>query len=285
MAAVGVAPIKNWESAQIRLTLERKKTSNCLAHPDTCAQSVRKWQKKIVAWRKLNAGEQIAAVNRFANRTIRYTDDRKTFKKSDYWATPLQSLRGRGDCEDYVLLKYESLLALGFAKNDLRIVVVMDQRKNLAHAVLSVKTAAGTFILDNQDQRVLSHDSIRHYAPLYSINEKGRWVNFATRQLKKQKAPPMVLVAGNAELNDVAPALRVTKINIEPVFKPTASAKPVVAWSLKPRLQATASLSLLRTSISVAERKPEALAPPPTFLQRWATVFEPLLKFVRQSNV
>ncbi len=42
----------------------------------------------------------------------------------------------------------------------------------------------GTFILDNQDNRVLRHDTVARYAPVYSINAKSRWINIATRALK-----------------------------------------------------------------------------------------------------
>lgn len=286
MAALDSTPIANWQNAKLRLEKERKENAQCLTQPQTCSQSIRDWQQKIATWSDLSDFEQITAVNRFANRVIRYTEDSKNFQKSDYWATPAQSLRGgRGDCEDYVLLKYETLLSLGFAKQDLRIVVVTDQRKNIGHAVLSVKTAKGTFILDNQNQRVLRHDSIRHYAPLYSINEKGRWMNVATRDVRKRNAAPVVLVADNVEQNNVMPAAAsVAQAVPKPVYKKPIDVKPVQAQTITPRLQAVASIAMLRYPVSIAERESDIIVKPPTVLQRWAILISPLFKFFAQTD-
>ncbi len=71
---------------------------------------------------------------------MRYADDKSNYKTADYWATPPQSLRGRGDCEDYALLKYATLRDLGFPERDLRIIIVNDLRKGIGHAVVSVRS-------------------------------------------------------------------------------------------------------------------------------------------------
>lgn len=286
VASIGAAPIANWDNVQGRLQQERKLAARCLTQPEACSKHLLDWQSKIAGWRDLAVAEQVAEVNRFANRAIRYTDDRKTFKKSDYWATPIQSLRGRGDCEDYALLKYESLLALGFPKQDLRIVVVMDQRKNIAHAVLSVKTDAGTFILDNQNQRVLRDDAIRHYAPLYSINEKGRWLNIATRAIKPRRLEQTIVVA-RAKTPDAVPALDNVKTATavtKPAFKPSiVAAIPPEVKAPTPRLQAIAAAALLRPSVSMVERALPTPAVAPTQPYRWASLLAPLVNFLTRA--
>ncbi len=61
---------------------------------------------------------------------------------------------GKGDCEDYVLLKRRMLMQAGWPREALLITVVRD-KKGDGHAVLTVKTDKGDFILDNQAENVL----------------------------------------------------------------------------------------------------------------------------------
>jgi len=56
---------------------------------------------------------------------------------------------GKGDCEDYALLKRHELLKLGWSPSVLLITVVSDE-KGEGHAVLTARTTAGDFILDNR---------------------------------------------------------------------------------------------------------------------------------------
>src|SRR5205085_243851 len=61
---------------------------------------------------------------------------------------------GYGDCEDYVLLKRKMLMQAGWPRQALLITVVRDKQGD-GHAVLTVKTDKGEFILDNQTEEVL----------------------------------------------------------------------------------------------------------------------------------
>jgi hypothetical protein len=186
------------------------------------------------------------------------------------------------------LLKYASLRALGFVEDQLRIVILNDLKSGLGHAVLSVKTASGTFILDNQDNRVLRHDSIKHYAPVYSVNAKGRWINIATRDLKKRKVAPVVLVASAAELGDVLPAaasFEMAKVIPKPTFKKARNVGYMFAQPIRSRLQAVAAISLMYQSMSVAEHETKIFAKPPTVLQRWTEFFTPFVKLLTDKTV
>ena len=80
--------------------------------------------------------EQIRAVNLFLN-DWQYKSDIQNYGRRDYWATPLEFLRRSGDCEDYAIAKYVSLRQIGFAPEQLRL-VVRDVVRELAHAVLAV---------------------------------------------------------------------------------------------------------------------------------------------------
>ncbi len=168
------AGIDGWRSFFKRLAKEEASLEACTSDAVACPPTLRAWRGRLESWRTLTPRAKLIQVNRWANAVIHYGSDAAIYKLADHWATPGQSLLGRGDCEDYALLKYATLRALGFDENNLRIVVVNDLTKGIGHAVLSARTDEGTFILDNQDSRVLRHDTVSRYAPVYSINATGR---------------------------------------------------------------------------------------------------------------
>ncbi len=61
---------------------------------------------------------------------------------------------GRGDCEEYVLVKRKRLVEAGIPRRALRVVVVIDE-ENAGHAVLMLRTDRGDYILDNKRNAVL----------------------------------------------------------------------------------------------------------------------------------
>ena len=93
-----------------------------------------------------------------------------------YWASPGEFFRRHGDCEDYAIAKFLSLRALGFDDAAMRIVVLQDLNLGIAHAVLAVELGGETLILDNQVADVVPARAIRHYRPIYAVNETHWWL-------------------------------------------------------------------------------------------------------------
>jgi len=78
--------------------------------------------------------------------------------KQDYWATPKEFLTcGFGDCEDYAIIKYYSLLKLGFDEKKLFITTVLEKYKGGLHMVLSYfkNENESPLILDNLSFKIL----------------------------------------------------------------------------------------------------------------------------------
>ena len=115
-------------------------------------------------------------VNKYMNRSP-YIVDPVNWGVPDYWATPQEFFFKDGDCEDYAISKYVTLLRLGYDAKKMRIVVLQDENLRTAHAVLAVIHEGEQYILDNQVDQVLSHKDILHYRPVYSINEDGWWLH------------------------------------------------------------------------------------------------------------
>jgi predicted transglutaminase-like cysteine proteinase len=125
--------------------------------------------------------DQIVAVNRFFNR-YPYRTDMEVYKLQDYWATPAEFMKNSGDCEDYAIIKYYALKQLGIDPDSMRIVVLTDVIRNLAHAVLAVYHEGDAYILDNLSNLVLPHTRLTHYRPQFSVNETHRWVHMAPKK-------------------------------------------------------------------------------------------------------
>ena len=99
--------------------------------------------------------EQLKVVNLFFNKQVRYVEDIDLWHEVDYWETPIEALwKGAGDCEDYALLKRKMLMDKGVDASDLLLTVVL-QPNGEGHAVLTVRTDHGDFVLDNMTNRVL----------------------------------------------------------------------------------------------------------------------------------
>ncbi|MCL2123468.1 MAG: transglutaminase-like cysteine peptidase, partial [Desulfovibrionaceae bacterium] len=125
--------------------------------------------------------DQLIAVNKFFNR-YPYRTDMEAYGVLDYWATPAEFMKKSGDCEDYSIIKYYALKQLGVDPDSMRIVVLTDVIRNLAHAVLAVYHEGNAYILDNLSNLVLPHTRLTHYRPQFSVNENYRWVHMAPKK-------------------------------------------------------------------------------------------------------
>lgn len=137
---------------------------------------ITKWRIFLNKIKSKPPAEQMELVNQYLNKWL-YIIDPTNYQKKDYWATPKQFVNRNGDCEDYAIAKYASLLHLGFKKEEMRIVVLQDLNLKVPHAVLAVYVDDKALILDNQISRVIDADRIKHYKPIFSLNEKSWWLH------------------------------------------------------------------------------------------------------------
>ncbi|WP_276119521.1 transglutaminase-like cysteine peptidase [Pararhizobium qamdonense] len=141
----------------------------CQSHRPECEIKT----KSTVAPRVTDFGwSVIRQVNLAVNNEVTPMTDMDLYGKDEVWAYP----DGAGDCEDYVLLKRKRLLEKGFSPADLLITVVR-KPDGEGHAVLTVRTAQGDFILDNLDNdvKIWSKTPYRFLKRQASFNT-GRWV-------------------------------------------------------------------------------------------------------------
>jgi predicted transglutaminase-like cysteine proteinase len=120
-----------------------------------CAEQPRECEGRASAPRDVvlttKAWKDLVRVNKWVNETIKPMTDMEQWGVVEKWSYPDT---GRGDCEDYVLLKRRMLIQAGWPREAL-LVTVVRERNGDGHAVLTVKTDKGEFVLDNQNEDIL----------------------------------------------------------------------------------------------------------------------------------
>lgn len=149
-------------------------TQSCDTDSRHCAPAA--WTGFLDTVRKLDARAQLDAVNRWVNARP-HVEDNANWGVPDYWETPGEFLARGGDCEDFAIAKYFSLVRLGFPLRDLRILIVSDSRSDSFHALLAVHQGDAVRILDDQVAEVTDLSAQPHYTPIYSLGDQGEWLH------------------------------------------------------------------------------------------------------------
>lgn len=145
---------------------------------NNCGQKNKAFTAVVKTAREKGFLEKLDGVNRGVNGLIAYKRDKAVYGSLDHWAKPTEILkRGAGDCEDFAILKMAALLAAGIPAQSMSLVVLQDSQKGVFHAVLSVTTGSGTFILDNVRNNVVKDTSLPSYVPLYSFSTNRAWIH------------------------------------------------------------------------------------------------------------
>ena len=128
-----------------------------------------------------DAWKDLERVNLWVNTRVKPITDLDHWGVVERWNYPDD---GYGDCEDYVLQKRKMLMQEGWPREALLITVVRDRHGD-GHAILTVKTDKGEYILDNE------------------TNDIRLWSDTGYRFVKRQsQADPNVWIA----LGDTVPA-------------------------------------------------------------------------------
>lgn len=149
------------------------------------SETVGSWRHMLEESRALSDDEKLKAVNQFFNRRIRFNADQAVWGVPDYWATPLEFMgRAQGDCEDFAIAKYISLLMLGIPNDRLSLIYVRARfgssptLNTEAHMVLGyyVDPTGDPIILDSLLNSIRPAAARADLTPIFSFNSQGLWV-------------------------------------------------------------------------------------------------------------
>ena len=122
----------------------------------------------------------LGSVNHAINHHITSTTDEQLYGRTEYWTLPSTA----GDCEDYVLLKRQTLAGLGIPLASLLITVVHDENGQ-GHAVLTIPTDRGDIVLDNRRDEILGWAATGYkFVKRQSAANANVWVSLANERLQ-----------------------------------------------------------------------------------------------------
>ena len=136
------------------------------------------WQEVMQANMASSGEVKRKAANDYFNRIPWLTDD-EHWGQADYWATPLEMIGSNGgDCEDYSISKYFTLLELQVPRDRLLITYVRAPALDQTHMVLAYYPTpdADPLILDNYNQTIMLGSERTDLIPVYSFNGDGLWL-------------------------------------------------------------------------------------------------------------
>ncbi|MCZ8547892.1 transglutaminase-like cysteine peptidase [Mesorhizobium qingshengii] len=148
----------------------------CKANPAECSIRPSKLAPATMTdalWRELTS------VTAKVNAAIKPMSDLDIYGKDEVWAYPD---RGVGDCEDYVLEKRRELNRMGMSLADL-LITVLRKPDGEGHAVLTVRTDKGDYLLDNLTDKVRQWDETDYtFLKRQAIDNTGQWVSIREGQ-------------------------------------------------------------------------------------------------------
>ncbi len=172
-----------WAQNLEQHTIEREAIRRCLDQESACSGKLKSLRYVLVKGAALDRDRQLRLVNRYINKR-RYRGDRRQASVSvvpggeavlkNHWSTLLEFLKRGGDCEDYAVAKYFLLRELGFAAEDMRVLVTYEKSARDYHAVLAVRRDNDSSWLLESDNTIVKGNQ-RRYRFIYALNEEGIW--------------------------------------------------------------------------------------------------------------
>lgn len=146
-------------------------------HDQLTSERFNDWEHLMYHSLDKSVDEKLKLVNDFFNK-MDWVEDKELWQQKDYWATPIESMiRNAGDCEDFSIAKYFTLLALDIPHKNLRISYVkLDGQQG--HMVLSyyLSPHAEPLILDNINKHILTRHQRQDIKEVFSFNSEGLWL-------------------------------------------------------------------------------------------------------------
>jgi predicted transglutaminase-like cysteine proteinase len=146
-------------------------------HDKKTTERFNEWEKLVFLNLGIETDEKLKLVNDFFNK-MKWAEDRDIWNQKDYWATPIESLiKNSGDCEDFSIAKYFTLLAMDIPEEQLRVTyVILDNHQG--HMVLFYYPDDKTepLVLDNMRKNISKKSSRPDIRYMFSFNDDGLWL-------------------------------------------------------------------------------------------------------------
>lgn len=166
--------VTKWNGVTADLRAESDVLARCGDGATSCPAAAQKFLDVVAQGRMQEGRARIGVVNRAINLAVRPTSDLAQWGVADRWSAPLATLTsGRGDCEDYAIAKYAALIAIGFAEDDLRLVIVRDTAIGEDHAIVAARLDGSWIVLDNRRLALVTDVEMQRVVPLFVLDHDG----------------------------------------------------------------------------------------------------------------
>jgi predicted transglutaminase-like cysteine proteinase len=189
----GVPEAVLWRRVTQTVIADRAVLAGCRVDANGCPPAARRLLKLIETADAKEGRARLGEINRAVNLAVAYVSDLLQHGTHDVWSSALATLAsGRGDCEDYAILKYVALLELGYTAEDLRLVVVKTRLGN-QHAVLAVHTNEHWLVLDNVRFVIADDRDLVTYGAVAVLGSEKTDVSLAPDRTLAGRAPAVAM--------------------------------------------------------------------------------------------
>ncbi|MBS0246866.1 MAG: transglutaminase-like cysteine peptidase [Proteobacteria bacterium] len=163
-----------WQALQVAIAIEARAMTLCRQTQEACTPAAARFLAIVDAARGETGRARAGRINRAINLAIRPLRDSAQFGVPDVWQSPLMTFaNGAGDCEDYAIAKYVALREAGVSADDLKLVIVHDNRVGEDHAVTAARVDGEWLILDNRKMLLLTDAQTPDLKPLIALGEEA----------------------------------------------------------------------------------------------------------------
>jgi predicted transglutaminase-like cysteine proteinase len=171
----------------------------CRRHPSQCRPAGPAVRQVAVTAQRMSELQQI---NLTVNRSVEEMSDREQFGKEDVWSLPAT---GRGDCEDYALMKRKLLIERGWPSSALLLTAALTPQGD-PHLVLTAVTDKGDYVLDSRTDilRTMSQTGYTYLSRQSPANPRA-WVSVTTGEQTREPVadfPVRRLSTRDSEISD-----------------------------------------------------------------------------------
>ena len=167
--------LNKWNHARAEIAQELQIVDRCRT-TDVCPAAARRLIDLSAEGAGRNGRARVGLINRAVDTAISPASDEAQWRVPDHWSSPLETLQsGRGDCEDYAIVKYLALLEVGISEADLRIVLMKNVFPSEDHAVLAARVDGEWLILDSRTLTLVRDMDVTRAAPIFVLDNVGAW--------------------------------------------------------------------------------------------------------------
>jgi predicted transglutaminase-like cysteine proteinase len=162
-----------WRRVKVDIAQDLEIVARCQAN-EPCPAPARKLIGLSAQGIGRSGRARVGLINRAVDLAIAPVSDEVQWGVPDHWSAPFETLQsGRGDCEDYAIVKYLALLEAGISKDDVKIVILKNVFPNEDHAVIAVRVEGEWLILDNRTLTLVRDMDLTRAIPELVLDQGG----------------------------------------------------------------------------------------------------------------